>query len=622
MHPFEHLNKVIKQVLKTNLRDGCPIELSEVPDPKLGDLAFPCFRIVNSYKFTTNIYKSKKRRSVTEVAKELATQIKPDKYIEKVEAVGPYLNFFLRKERIFKEICRLPLAANFEVMKAKKIILEFSQPNTNKPLHLGHLRNTILGNSIANLLKAVGNKVIKVNLINNRGIHICKSTLMYQKKLKVKSQKLKIKKDKKGDHLVGEYYSLFNREVQKNPKLLEEAQEMLRKWEAGDKKILALGKKMNKWALDGFKETYKRLDIKFDKWYFESKIYKKGRKIILDALKKGRCYRRKDGAVEIDLGCHESTFLPSLLASPGSPTLRLASPKTSVPGLGKKVLLRSDGTSVYVTQDIALAKLKFDQYKPDKSIYLTGHEQEYHFKVLFKILERFGFPWVKKCKHLWHGMVFLPEGKMKSREGKVVEADELMDEMKELAKNEILERNKFQIPNSKFKIQNSKNKEKELETRSEKIAQTALKFYLLNFSPEQEINFKPEESLSFEGATGIYVMYAYVRIQSILRNSKFQIPNFKSQIPNLGNPEEWEIGKLLLWFPQIIQKTALNYNPGNLAEHLLKIAGAFNKFYEKHSVLFAETSELTKARLVLIAAIAQALKKGMELLGIKVVDRM
>ena len=619
---LNHLIRIIKETLKHSFDiedfERIDFSLKEVLDPKLGDLAFSCFEVFNSYKFTTNSYELEKKKSAIEIAESLAGKIKPDEYIEKVEAVGPYLNFFLRKEKVFEEVCRFGVRSlgrkkkeitsqifyldKIWKLRRKKIVLEFSQPNTNKPLHLGHLRNTILGNSIANLLKSTGNKVIRANLINDRGIHICKSMLAYESGIRnqesrIRNQESDIKAIK-GDHLVGEYYTMFNKMVKDRPELLDEAQEMLRKWEAGDKKILALANKMNKWALTGFKETYKRLGIKFDKWYYESKIYKKGRKIILDALKERKCYKRKDGAVEVELGDN----------------------------LSKKVLLRLDGTSVYITQDIALAKLKFDQYKPNKSIYLTGHEQEYHFKVLFKILQCFGFPWAEKCKHLWHGMVFLPKGKMKSREGKVVEADRLMDEMRELAKKEILKRSR-----SSWVAQ-----EPLLLDLSEKIAQAALKFYLLKFNPKQEINFKPKESLSFKEATGIYVMYAYVRIQSIINkfqitnhkfqvNSKFKIQNSKPKKINfscLYEPEEWEIGKLLLWFPEIVKKSALNYNPSYLTEHLLKLAGAFNKFYEKHSVLSAKSNDLIRTRLVLITATAQALKKGMELLGIEVKEKM
>lgn len=607
MFLFKHLNKIIKKLLKANFGiNEFPIELTEVPNPEMGDLAFPCFSVANLYELKTNKSQIKKKISVAEIARILANQIKPDEYIEKTIAIGPYLNFFLNKKKIFEIVCRDPSYSkkirSFR-KKPQKIILEFSSPNTNKPLHLGHLRNIILGTSLANLLEAVGNKVIRADLINDRGIHICKSMLAYEMS-KAKGQRSGIKK---GDHLVGEYYTIFEKRLKNNPELLEKAREMLRKWEAGDKKILALGKKMNKWALDGFKETYKRLGVWFDKWYFESKIYKRGRKIILEALKRGRCYQREDKAVEIDLV-----------------------PLSEDPGLGKKVLLRPDGTSVYITQDIALAKLKFDHYNPDKSIYLTGHEQEYHFEILFKILKHFGFSWVKKCEHLWHGMVFLPEGKMKSREGKVVEADELMDEMKELAKQIKSQKKYLQSPtNTPDKLhKRPKVKNRELEKNAEKIGLVALKFYLLKFNPKQEINFKPKESLSFEGATGVYVLYAYVRIQSIiakLLQNYFEIVKIRNKKINfslLKNQEEWEIGKLLFWYPQIIQKAALNYNPAYLTEHLLKLATAFNKFYEKHSILSAETEELAKARLRLITTAGQSLRQGMGLLGIEVVKRM
>jgi arginyl-tRNA synthetase len=564
---MKHLEEIVKKSIKKifKIEPSEEISLEEVTDKNLGDLTFPCFNQAKILKKTAQ-----------EIAQILAKEIKPDKYIEKAEAKRGYLNFFLRKEKIFKQVCQEKY--DFKVSKKEKIVLEFSSPNTNKPLHLGHLRNTILGESIANLLKKIGHRVIKINLINDRGIHICQAMLMYQKS-RIRNQKLK---KIKGDHLVGRYYTLFTKEVQKDPHLLKEAQELLQKWEKKDQKTMVLWKKLTNQVLEGFKETYQRLGISFDKWYFESKIYRKGQKLILDALKRGICYKRKDGAVEIDLGRD----------------------------LGRKVLLRPDGTSVYITQDIALAKIKFNQYRPSRSIYLTGHEQEYHFRVLFEILKRFGFAWAKKCEHFWHGMVLLPEGKMKSREGRMVEADELMDKML-----------------SKVKNQKSKIKKSSKSKGCEKIAQAALKFYLLKFSPRQEIKFSPEESLALEGATGVYVMYAYVRICSILDKFKkmkydTKYKNLKTDFLCLDKPEEWGIGKLLLLYPRFIQKAALNYNPAYLAEYLLRLASTFNKFYEKYSILSAETPQLTKARSELVDAVGRVLREGMELLGIEVVEEM
>ncbi len=570
--------RIIKRSLKKNFGlknfKGIDFSLTEVPNPKMGDLAFPCFLVA---KFLNS--RSKKDISPVEIANTLAnTIIIPNKYFKKTRAIGPYLNFFLQREKFFEIICQDDYRLKTKIRK-KKIMLEFSSPNTNKPLHLGHLRNIVLGMSIANLLEVIGFKVIKANLINDRGIHICKSMLAYQcwkRRERFEDKRLK------GDHLVGKYYTMFEERAKVNPYLIEEAQEMLRKWEKGDKKVLALWKKMNSLALKGFEETYKRLSISFDKWYFESKIYKLGRKIILNALKKKKCYRRLDGAIEIDLGQGK-----------------------------KKVLIRPDGTSVYITQDIGLAKFKFDQYKLDKSIYLTGQEQEYHFQILFKILKRIGFSWAKKCEHLSHGMVFLPEGRMKSREGKVVEADELLDKMERMAQEEIIKR------------QEKISFDKKPEDRTKKIALSALKFYLLKFNPKQAINFNPKESLSLEAATGPYINYAYVRIQSILRKSRAPLINKKkSPFSMLGNFEEWELAKILFRFSKIVEKSALSYNPSYLAEHLLKLATAFNKFYEKHSVLSAKTLELSEARLILVQVVATILKKGMELLKIEMTEKM
>jgi arginyl-tRNA synthetase len=470
-------------------------------------------------------------------------------------------------------------------------MIEFSAPNTNKPQHLGHVRNNLLGDALAKILSAAGFKVVKANLVNDRGIHVAKSMLAYKLWGEGKTpQSEKVK----SDHFVGDFYLLFGKKEKDDPSLLDKAQELVRKWEAGDSETLALWQRMNKWAIAGLKETYQKLGISFDKWYWESETYKLGKEFISKALKKGLCYRRDDGAVEIDLTAH---------------------------GLDKKVLIRPDGTSVYVTQDLGLAKLKFDEFKLDKSIYVVGSEQDYHFKMLFKVLELFGFKWAKKCWHLSYGMVWLPEGRMKSREGQVVEADDIIHEMKKLAQSEILARD-------------ANISGQDLRERAGQIGLAALKFYLLKFTPQQALTFNPEESISFEGATGPYVQYAYARIQSIKKKfpisplgraqragGNFQFPK-EVDYSVLGNQEEVALLKLLDQFPEEVAKSARDYNPARTATYLLNLAQMFNKFYHAHPVLQAKTEELKVVRLALINSVAIVLKNGLALLGIATPEKM
>ncbi|MGC9049179.1 MAG: arginine--tRNA ligase [Patescibacteria group bacterium] len=591
----EHIIKLIKSKL-VGLSTDFIIDLEIPPNPKMGDLAVGCFRMAKILK-----------KSPEKIAQDLALKIKPDEIIEKINNTGPYLNFFLKKENWFKTVCQEILDkkdkfGNSDFGQKKKILIEYSAPNTNKPQHLGHLRNNFLGMAVANLFSCLGFKAIKVNLINDRGIHICKSMLAYQKWGENKTPE---SENMKGDHFVGKYYVLFEEKAKEDPKLLDEAQELLRKWENRDTETLALWQKMNRWAINGFSQTYKKIGTEFDKIYYESETYKLGKKIILKALKKGLCYKRPDGAVEVDL---------------------------TKDGLDKKVLIRADGTSVYVTQDIGLAKLKYDDFKPDRSIYVVASEQEYHFKVLFTILPLFGFKWVKNLYHLSYGLVFLPEGKMKSREGKVVDADEIIAEVEKLAKGEILAREPNISPI-------------ELSARAEKIALGAIKFFFLKVSPKQEINFKPEESISFEGATGPYIQYTYARIQSILRKSNIpegeQAPYGASQHPvslkenklptkqasihvdysNLGAREEVEILKLLFIFPDILQRATLAMDPSVLANYLLKLCQFFNEFYHQHPVLQAE-EKIKIVRLNFITSIAEIIKKGLDILGIQTLEIM
>ncbi|MCX7778678.1 MAG: arginine--tRNA ligase [Patescibacteria group bacterium] len=568
-----NLKKVIEEEFGSSILEDLDFKIELPPQPEMGDLSYPCFLLGRKLKMKPE-----------RVAKFLARKINLNEIVERVAANGPYLNFFLQPTKWFQTTLNeiLEKKDNFgtsQVGQGKTVMIEFSAPNTNKPQHLGHLRNNFLGASLANLFKNLGYQVIKANLINDRGIHIAKSMLAYQKWGENKTPE---SEHLKGDHFVGKFYTLFETKVKEKPELLKEAQEILKKWEAGDQEVWQLWQKMNGWAIQGFQETYRKLGIDFDKWYYESEVYKLGKEMVNEALKNNLCYQREDGAIEIDLSNYQ---------------------------LGKKVLIRADGTSIYITQDLGLAKLKYDEYKPDLSLYVVGSEQRHHFKVLFKILEVFGYPWVKNCFHLAYGLVFLPAGKMKSREGIVVEIDELLAEVKKIAKSEILKREKDISP-------------KILEERAEKIALASLKFFFLKFTPEEDIFYEPEKEISFEGATGPYLQYAYARIQSILEKSDWREENLATiDYSFLKEKEEKEILKFLFNFPEVLEKSAFYYNPSFLANYLLQLAQAFNTFYHRYQVLTAE-KDIREARLVLIKAVAQVLKNGLSILGIEVLERM
>lgn len=583
---IQELKKKILHLVKINLRhlpkEIIP-ELEIPPQQAMGDFCLSCFNL-------SPWLKERPEKIAETLAQKL--QNKEKDLIEKVNNIGPYLNFFLKKKVFFKVVIGeiLEKKENFGKREQEKerILIEYSGPNTNKPQHLGHLRNNFLGMAIGNLLESDGHEVVRVNLVNDRGIHIAKSMLSY---LKWGEGKTPDGEGKKGDFFVGDFYVLFEQKSKENPELLNEVQELLKKWEKGDEETLALWRRMTDWAIKGLQETYQKIGAKFDKWYYESDFYKAGKRLVGKALKKGWCYRRKDGTVEIDL----TQF-----------------------NLDKKVLLRKDLTSVYLTQDLALAFLKQKEFKPKKSIYVVGSEQDAYFKTLFKILEIFGFKLAKNLYHLSHGMVFLPEGRMKSREGKVIEADDLIALMEKLAKEEIMAREKDIAPD-------------ELSQRARIIALAALKFFFLHVTPPQDIIFDPEKSISFEGATGPYLLYAYARIKSILRKSR-ELSSGESlssgkealELDNLGvlrENEEEEMIILLSNFEEIISKSTIFLSPSYLVEYLLKLAQKFNEFYHLYSVLKAENS-LSRARLFLCQAVGQVLDNGMRLLGIETLEKM
>jgi arginyl-tRNA synthetase len=535
--------------------------ISIPPDPKLGDYAFPCFKLGKNAK---------------QEAENLKKKITLPEFVEKIAVTGPYLNFFINKTVLSKQTLEKIQKDKEDYGSSKskqKIVIEFCGPNTNKPLHLGHIRNMALGKSMCNILSFSGKKVHPVNIVNNRGIHICQSMLAYQKWGKNKDP------DKKGDHFVGDYYVMFAQKVKKNEDLKLEAQEMLLKWEREDKETIKLWKKMNKWVLDGFNETYQRFGVKFDKEYFESEYYQDGKKLVLEGLKKN-----------IFVKNHEEMVIAEL-------------EKYKIPD---KVLLRGDGTSVYMTQDMHLADLRYKDYKFDQMIYVVASEQQLHFKQLFKILQLLDKKYAPKMYHLSYGLVNLPSGRMKSREGTVVDADDLMSEVAGLAETEIHKRY-------------GDMDKKEVKFRSEFIGIGAIKFLMLKSDASKDTIFNPQESVSFEGETGPYLQYTHARACSILRKIK-NIEKVKD-FSLLREKEEFELIKQLYNFPERVKETVKHYKPHIICRYLLDLAQSFNEFYHTHQVI-SQSKDLMNARLMLVDAVRQVLSNGLSLLDIHAPEEM
>jgi len=480
------------------------------------------------------------------------------------------------------------------------IMVEYSSPNTNKPLHLGHVRNNLLGFAISNIFMANGKIVIKTNLVNDRGIHICKSMLAWQRWGKGETTETS---GKKGDHLVGDYYVKFDQEYKKQvavlisegllreeaerkAPLLLEAQEMLRSWEAGDENILELWKMMNAWVYEGFDETYRRLGVSFDKIYYESETWIHGKNTVLEGLNKGVFNRREDGSIWADLRDK---------------------------GLDEKVLLRSDGTSVYMTQDIGTAQVRQHDYAPDRMVYVVGNEQNYHFKVLAIILDLLGFPWAKSLHHLSYGMVELPEGKMKSREGTVVDADDLINEMIDTAR---------EMSKELGKLEGLSEAEKEDIFRM--IGLGALKYFMLKVDPVKNMLFNPRESIDFNGNTGPFIQYTYTRIRSVFRKAdelNISIPE-QSPVHITINTKEKSMLRLIHEFPSVICNAAESFNPSLIANFIYELVKEYNQFYHDYSILKEENTEIREFRLVFSRVVSDIVKNGMELLGIEMPERM
>jgi len=545
------------------------------------------------------------RKAPAQVATEIGETLKGE-LVEKYNAVQGFLNLSIAQTYWLTQLQTIADTENYGQQTRTKedgsqplMMVEYSSPNTNKPLHLGHVRNNLLGYSIAKIQEANGWKVVKTNIVNDRGIHICKSMLAW---LKFGNGETPESSGKKGDHLIGDYYVRFDVEYKKQIKelmaqgmdeetakkeapLIKEAQAMLLKWEQGDAEVRALWQKMNSWVYAGFDETYRQMGVGFDKIYYESNTYLEGKKEVERGLKEGLFYRREDGSVWADLTQN---------------------------GLDEKLLLRADGTSVYMTQDIGTAKLRFQDYPIDKMVYVVGNEQEYHFKVLSILLDRLGFPFGKELVHFSYGMVELPNGKMKSREGTVVDADDLMaqmiDDAREISKDKV-----NTLPDITADEANE---------IARIVGLGALKYFILKVDPRKNMLFNPEESIDFNGNTGPFIQYTYARIQSVLRKAE---ANHDAQdfggVKTL-NDKELALIQRLADFPAAVRQAGNDFSPAVIANYAYSLACDFNSFYHDYSILNESDADVRALRLTLSATVAKVIRSAMSLLGIEVPNRM
>lgn len=589
------LGKVISEALKNLYSlDAAPetIAFQQTKKEFEGDLTIVVFPYVKVSK-----------KGPEQTAAEIGEYLKANcNQVEAYNVVKGFLNISLTQSfwiGYFNQIIALP---NFGTTDSKadspQVLLEYSSPNTNKPLHLGHIRNHLLGFSVAELLKATGNRVIKTSIINDRGVHICKSMLAWKR---YGNNETPESAGMKGDHLVGKYYVAFDKvykqeiatlveqgmkqeEAEKKAPSMLEVQDMLRKWEAGDKEVVDLWRMMNAWVYAGFDVTYKTLGVDFDKTYYESNTYILGKDMVAEGLQKGVFFKKDDGSVWIDL---------------------------TNDGLDQKLVQRADGTSVYITQDIGTAALRYKEYPElTKMIYTVGNEQDYHFKVLFLILGKLGYDWAKECYHLSYGMVELPEGKMKSREGTVVDADDLMQEMYDTAEATTKELGKI-----------DGFTDEEAKELYRNISLGALKYFILKVDPKKKMLFDPKESIDFNGHTGPFIQYTYARIQSILRKANFTLTS-ETAASIAMQAKEKDLIKIIHEFPQAVADAAKAYSPALLANYVYELAKVFNQFYHDITILKEENEELKIFRLNLAYKCGLVIKTSMKLLGINVPDRM
>lgn len=600
-------NEAVSKELKTLLEEKgvaefTPLQTLTPPKSEMGDIAFPLFAYSKSLKTSPSAIASELKARIEKNEKKPAGQLL---------VAGPYLNIKIDIADLANKLRDKVLSegnayGKGESLKGKKIMIEFSCPNTNKPLHLGHMRNDSLGMSVAALLEACGAEVKKVNLINNRGVHICKSMWAYKE---FGGGETPESTGEKGDHFVGRYYVRYaDYEKEQIAKALEVAgnisekekeaisertaaeankapQEMLQKWEQGDQEVMNLWNLMNKWTLDGLSESYKNMGITFDKYYYESNTYKLGKSEVLKGLDMGVFYRAEDGSVQIDL---------------------------SSIGLDKKVLLRKDGTSIYITQDLGTAVSRHEDYPFDSLIYVVASEQQYHFKVLFYCLKVLGYDWADELHHLSYGMVNLPSGRMKSREGTVVDADDLLENLSSLAKAEIIAKERETLVG-------------DVEETSRRIALGALNYYLLQVTPSKDMIFNPAESISFNGNTGPYLQYMGARITSMLNkfeNMKQDFDGVAFDGTMLREEDEKTLIKLIASFPESVKKAAETYDPSLICNVLYELGKTFSHYYHDNRILNAESKELIYARINLSKMVLITLQNAFDLIQIPYLESM
>ena len=583
--------KVSEFILKKYDLNFNELEVQMTKKDFIGDITIVVFPLVKTL-----------RKSPLEIGNEIGEfLLKELEYVEEFNLIQGFLNLVIKSQFYLEFLNQIFDQDNYGFIKPSledpTILVEFASPNTNKPLHLGHIRNILLGDSISKILQANGKNIHKTQIINDRGIHICKSIVAW---LKFGKNSTPSDLNEKGDFFVGKYYVLFdkvykeeilqlisegkdNAYAKKNAPIFLDAQSLLIKWESGDKKVIELWKKMNSWVYDGFEKTYNNIGVNFDSYYYESKTYLLGKDIINEGLKNNVFFKKEDGSVWIDL---------------------------TDDGLDEKILLRSDGTSVYMTQDLGTALLRYrDHPNMDGMIYTVGNEQDYHFKVLFNILKKLGFEWSKNLHHLSYGMVDLPSGKMKSREGTVVDGDDLISEMKLNASN---------LSKELGKIDEFSNSEKDMLNST--IGLGALKYYILKVDPKKRILFDPSESIDFNGNTGPFVQYAYARIQSLKRKSSFSLE--KINLDFEINEKEKDILKQLTQFPISIKAAADNYSPALIANYTFELVKLFNSYYQSITILKVNDKTIKNFRLTLSFKVGEVIKNSMKLLGINVPEKM
>lgn len=544
------------------------------PKPELGDLAVPMFSFAKSLRMPPQKIGEGVAAKLNEAHREEGS----------CETAGPYLNVWLSRQGVSESVLgavedRGEEYGRSDAFAGRKVMVEFSCPNTNKPLHLGHLRNDALGESVSRILAAAGAEVRKVNLINDRGVHICKSMLAYRKFGEGETPE---SAERKSDHFVGDYYVKFNQWAAEDKSAEKQAREMLQQWEAGDEEIHELWKLMNRWAIDGIQETYRRTGISFDDYYYESQTYAAGREEVLKGLDRGIFYRDEEGTVWVDLEEID---------------------------LDRKVLLRGDGTSLYLTQDIGTAIARHRDWPFDQLVYVVASEQRYHFTVLFHVLDKLGFDWARNLYHLSYGMVNLPEGKMKSREGTVVDADDLLMELASMAKKEIEEKERDGTI-------------EDIGATSEKIALAALHYFLLQVQPNKDMVFNPAESLSFNGNTGPYLQYTGARISTMLRKAG-ELPAFgEVDLSKLTEAGEWELVKHLAEFPEAVEQAADQFNPALLTAYAYELARQYSRYYHDNPIMVHEDASIRAARLLLSKAVLRVLRNVLDLLNIPYIPVM